>query len=288
MALTLSFPPALRNTAFVKAVRGFVNRATALPGFTRMPVIAVTATILLVVVGGFGTFALPLVTRIGFWSLLMGWSMVKWQLWFALTVRRATDWARSVLVGAVLLNLPLPFEIIFTLRLLGIPVATHGLLFVWADALAISLVVLGLLYLVRRWYRRTMIVPAASIPVIVPGGVLAKAGIASPAMLHALRAEDHYCRLFLADGRTLLVHHRFGDALAELDGFDGQQVHRGAWAANAAVVAAEREGRAWRLVLADGTRFAVSPRFVPGLRAVGWLNRVGAPLSTPVTAGAGQ
>ncbi len=288
MPLTLSLPPALRNTAFVKAVYGFVNRVTALPGFTRMPVIAVTATILLVVVGGFGTFALPLVTRLCFWSLLMGWSVVKWQLWFALTVRRAADWARAVLLGAVLLNLSLPFEIVFTLRLLGIPVATRGLLFVWADALAISLVVLGLLYLIRRWYRRSMIMPAASIHVIVPGGVLAKAGIASPAILHALRAEDHYCRLFLADGRTTLVHHRFGDALAELAGFDGQQVHRGAWAANAAVVAAEREGRAWRLVLADGTRFAVSPRFVPGLRALGWLNRAGAHRSMPGAAGGEQ
>ena len=63
------------------------------------------------------------------------------------------------------------------------------------------------------------------------------------------------------------------DALAELAGFDGRQVHRGAWAANVAVVAAERDGRAWRLILAGGERLPVSTRFVADLRALGWLNR---------------
>jgi len=147
---------------------------------------------------------------------------------------------------------------------------------VWIDALAISAAIFAVIYLARRRYRPAVV---ATAPAIVPGGVLAKAGVTSPAALHAIRAEDHYCRLFLADGRVPLVHHRFGDALDELAGFDGRQVHRGAWAANAAVVAAERDGRAWRLVLASGTRLPVSTRFVADLRARGWRNRV--PASAP-------
>jgi hypothetical protein len=182
-----------------------------------------------------------------------------------------------VLIGTPLLNLPLPFEITLALRLFGITVSPRGLSHVWIDALAISAAIFAVIYLARRRYRPAEVAMA---PAIVPGGVLAKAGVACPATLHAIRAEDHYCRLFLADGRAPLVHYRFGDALAELAGFDGRQVHRGAWAASAAVVAAERDGRAWRLVLVDGTRLPVSTRFVADLRAQGWLNRTISPAQT--------
>ena len=269
MPLSLTASPSGRNRAFARRVRGFVNRAATLPGFPILPIAGAAAAVLMVVVGAFGTVALPLGTRAGFWAVLMGWSVVKWQLWFVLTVRRPTDWTRAVLIGTPLLNLPLPFEITLALRLFGVTVSPRGLADVWIDALAISAVIFAVVYLVRRGRHPPPLVVAT----IVPGGVLAKAGIACPTALHALRAEDHYCRLLLADGRTPLIPHRFGDALAELAGFDGRQVHRGAWVASAAVVAAERDGRAWRLVLAGGTRLPVSARFVPGLRAQGWLNR---------------
>jgi hypothetical protein len=261
----------VRNAAFAKHVRRFADRAAALPGFPMMQIVAVAASALLVVAGAFGTGALPAMTRTGFWAVLMGWSVVKWQAWFFLTVRHPRDWTRAVVVGTLLLNLPLPFEISLALRLFGVAATPRDLPHAWIDAMAISAVVFAVLYLARLLLRPQPVIAAA--PAIIPGGVLAKAGIASPAVLNAIRAEDHYCRLFLAGGRAPLIHHRFGDALDEVAGFDGRQIHRGAWAANAAVVAAERDGRAWRLVLADGTRLAVSARFVPGLRANGWLNR---------------
>ncbi|MDH7975512.1 LytTR family transcriptional regulator DNA-binding domain-containing protein [Sphingomonas sp. AR_OL41] len=268
-----SVTPALvpRNGAFAKHVRRFADRVRALPGFPTIEIVAAAAAVLLVVVGAFGTGALPLPTRLVFWAMLMGWSTAKWQAWFALTVRHPRGWTRAVLLGAVVLNLPLPLEIGMALRLVGVPAATRAAPHMWASALAITAVVFAMLYLARSRSRPVSTVFAAS--GIVPGGVLAKAGIVAPAALAAIRAEDHYCRLFLVDGRSRLIHHRFGDALREVAGFDGCQIHRGAWAANAAVVAAERDGRAWRLVLADGTRLAVSARFVSTLRARGWLNR---------------
>lgn len=270
MPLTLTAAAGSRNGTFAKRVRRFANRARAAPGMPMLPVAGAAAALLMVVVGAFGTGQLPLATRAGFWAVLMAWNVVKWQLWFVVTVRSHRDWTRAVLIGTLLLNLPLPFEITLALRLFGINVSPRGLPHVWIDALAISAAIFAVIYLARRRYRPVRLAPT---PTIVPGGLLAKAGVACPAALHAIRAEDHYCRLFLADGRAPLVHHRFGDALSEVAGFDGRQVHRGAWAANAGVVAAERDGRAWRLVLPSGTRLPVSPRFVAGLRAMGWLNR---------------
>jgi hypothetical protein len=276
MPLSLTTAAGSRNGAFAKRVRRFANRAGALPGFPMLPVAGAAAALLMVVVGAFGTGQLPLATRAGFWAVLMAWNVVKWQLWFVFTVRSHRDWTRAVLVGTPLLNLPLPFEITLALRLFGITVSPRGLPYVWIDALAISAAIFTVIYLARRRYRAA---PAPVTTAIIPGGLLAKAGVACPTALHAIRAEDHYCRLFLADGRTSLVHHRFGDALVELAAIDGGQVHRGAWAASAGVVAAERDGRAWRLVLAGGTRLPVSSRFVADLRARGWLNRVPAPAS---------
>jgi DNA-binding LytR/AlgR family response regulator len=84
-------------------------------------------------------------------------------------------------------------------------------------------------------------------------------------------AEDHYLRLVLADGRRPLVLFRMGDALPELAGFQGLQVHRSAWVARRHVSGARRDGRRWLLVLADGTSQAISETFLPAVRAAGWL-----------------
>jgi hypothetical protein len=215
MPSSLTATAGSRNGAFAKRVRRFANRAMAMPGFPILPIAGAAAALLMTVVGAFGTVVMPLTSRMGLWAVLMGWNIVKWQSWFVLTVRRPSDWTRAALLGTVLLNLPLPFEISLALRLFGISVAPRGLPHVWIDALAISAMIFAVIYLARRRHRPAA---AAAAPAIVPGGLLAKAGVACPTALHAIRAEDHYCRLFLADGRAPLVHHRFGDALAELAG----------------------------------------------------------------------
>ena len=74
-------------------------------------------------------------------------------------------------------------------------------------------------------------------------------------------------------GDKPLLLYRFGDALADLEGLDGLQVHRGTWVAARAVRSAEREGRRWWLTLPGGTRLPVSDRHLPAVRARGWLAR---------------
>ncbi|WP_145960955.1 hypothetical protein [Sphingosinithalassobacter portus] len=78
--------------------------------------------------------------------------------------------------------------------------------------------------------------------------------------------EDHSCRVRRGEGRSPLVHYRFGDAPSELAQIDGEQAHRGAWAASGAVAGAAREGRRWMLLLSDGSRIPVSASHLPRVR----------------------
>lgn len=275
-------PRASGNAGFAKRARNFANRVAALPGFPILPIAGFAAAMLMIIVGAFGTGQMPLAMRAGFWGVLLGWNILKWQLWFALLVRRPTDWPRASAIGAVVLNLPLPFEIALSLRLFGI-VDTPGLAQTWTKALAISMVVF-LVLIIAGIRRRAEPVPtptptaaAAAPPVIAPDGLLARAGITDPTALQAIEAEDHYCRLHLAGGRSQLVLHRFGDALKEVANLDGAQVHRGAWVSARDVAGAERHGRRWLLVLADGARIPVSARFTKIARTRGWLRLRRAP-----------
>lgn len=88
--------------------------------------------------------------------------------------------------------------------------------------------------------------------------------------IFAVEAEDHYLRLHTSKGQDLILM-RMGDAVAELEGLEGAQVHRSWWVAKAAVEHARRgDGRA-TLTLKDGARVPVSRAYAKALRASGWI-----------------
>jgi hypothetical protein len=262
-------PPPPGKRGFVKRVAGFANRAWALPGFPGLWIAGAAAAALMTLVGGFNTGALPLGMRAGFWALLMAWCTLKWQIWFALTVRRPRDWTWSGLLSIVPLGLPLPYEIATAAWLVGVRGASWPHPYdTWGKALAMGLLVCAVCSLAGwRVYHMQSAALAAPPP---PDGLLDRARTES-AMLAAIEAEDHYCRVRRTDGSSALLLYRFGDALGEVGSIDGAQVHRGSWVAAAAVKGAERDGRRWRLVLADGSRVAVSATHVAEARRRGWL-----------------
>jgi DNA-binding LytR/AlgR family response regulator len=90
------------------------------------------------------------------------------------------------------------------------------------------------------------------------------------AKLHAVQAEDHYIRLYTSAGSDLVLL-RFSDALAELRGLEGAQVHRSWWVARDAVESSCREDGKLFLVLRDGTKAPVSRTFTRALHAEGWF-----------------
>ena len=89
--------------------------------------------------------------------------------------------------------------------------------------------------------------------------------------LLCLRTEDHYLRVHTTAGSDLILF-RLKDALGELEGADGLQVHRSYWVARDAVEAIERKGRKSILFLKNGQHVPVSESFLPAVRAAGWLD----------------
>lgn len=89
--------------------------------------------------------------------------------------------------------------------------------------------------------------------------------------LLALEMEDHYVRAHTTAGSTLILL-RMRDAVAELDGVEGLQVHRSWWVARAAVAEAVVEGRSAKLRLTNGLEAPVARNSLPALREAGWTD----------------
>ena len=88
-------------------------------------------------------------------------------------------------------------------------------------------------------------------------------------LLH-LHMQDHYVEVHTEEGSDLLLL-RFRDALRELDGLDGAQVHRSHWVARSAVAGVVRRDGRIALRLVNGNEVPVSRSFAPTLRDRGWL-----------------
>jgi len=88
--------------------------------------------------------------------------------------------------------------------------------------------------------------------------------------LWAVEAEDHYLRLHTSKGQDLILM-RLADAIDELDGVEGAQVHRSWWVARDAIADARRgDGRA-TLTLKDGSEVPVSRTYARVLRDRNWI-----------------
>lgn len=86
-------------------------------------------------------------------------------------------------------------------------------------------------------------------------------------ILH-VSVRDHYVDVRTTRGVAALLL-RFADAVAELEGVEGRQVHRSHWVAREAVAGVERSRSRVMVVLRDGTRVPVSRRHLDALAALG-------------------
>lgn len=91
------------------------------------------------------------------------------------------------------------------------------------------------------------------------------------ATLYAVSSEDHYLRVHTNLGETLILM-RLADAVRELAGSDGLQVHRSWWIARAGIADETRENGRPVLILASGVSVPVSRSFVAAVRAAGLLS----------------
>lgn len=87
--------------------------------------------------------------------------------------------------------------------------------------------------------------------------------------LLALEAVDHYLRVHRENG-NVLIYMRLADAISELQGSDGLQVHRSWWVAGGAVIQSQRQGARTILRLANDLVVPVSRTYVMAVRQMGW------------------
>ena len=88
--------------------------------------------------------------------------------------------------------------------------------------------------------------------------------------LIALEMEDHYLRVHTRHGSQLILL-RMRDAVAELEGIAGEQVHRSWWVARHALATVKRDGRKLRLQLDGGLEAPVARDAVARLKSAGWF-----------------
>jgi hypothetical protein len=82
----------------------------------------------------------------------------------------------------------------------------------------------------------------------------------------ALQAEDHYVRV-ITDKGNVLLRYKFSDALQEVRGSSGVQVHRSHWVAIGAIERVENNGKGCNLHLRNGSVVPVSRSNMGVLRA---------------------
>lgn len=86
----------------------------------------------------------------------------------------------------------------------------------------------------------------------------------------ALQSEDHYVRVHGMGGSELILL-RLRDAIAEMAGVPGEQVHRSWWVACDGVLSFEQTGRTWMVRLRNGETVPVARESTARLQRTGFL-----------------
>jgi hypothetical protein len=249
--------------------------------------IVVTATIL-TVLGPYGTAMIPLPQRALVWFSSLG------ACWFVFVIiqqllRRALPaprWPLAVplTLSAVLGSLPTT-AIAIWLNPLALPPypGPAAYLLAYLSVLFIAALITATFVLVRR--RVSPPAAAGNAPAAAPksnaAGAPSAAGFLgrniprfAHAKLIAIEAEDHYLRLHTDLGSDLVLM-RLRDAVAQLGGHRGLQVHRSFWVAEDAVVTISRANGRLVVVMSSGLNVPVSRGYAAQVEAAGWLDRFG-------------
>jgi hypothetical protein len=259
------------------AIHASRNAAVARLFDLRTVAIPVAAAAFLSLTDAFGLEILPLGGRLLYWLFLLGLGQVGSRLIGASLDPMQGSLGKLVLAGAA------------RCILISVPV-TLVVWFVTAMALSQSLQIARLPWL----YFPVLVVVAAMLSVnlltqrrpVTTHAETARDGGPQPAKLapilmrlppklrgatlYAVQAEDHYVRLHTNAGSDLVLL-RFADALNELRGLEGGQVHRSWWVARDAVTSPSRKDGKLFLVLAGGIEVPVSRTFARALHADGWF-----------------
>lgn len=246
--------------------------------------------VVLAVIGPFGTFETGLPVRLAYWTSLAvaGYAFYRPIGWLIEHHGRKIDlptwllWTGACLIATV----PMSLVVAAVDRLpYGQPFPPFEVLAVnYGYVLVIGAIVTLLFFLFDSDRAAAAQAKALRLPELVSVSVPAPVSEPAPAVgrflerlpphlgtdLIALEMEDHYVRAHTVLGSELILM-RLRDAIAELDGIEGLQVHRSWWVARHAVEDVRRDGRNLRLVLPGALEAPVARANVAVLKEQGWI-----------------
>lgn len=232
--------------------------------------VVVGISLLLSILGVYGTGLLPMHQRLFFWSTTV-----------------ATGALSGYLIGPLiwygrLSNLPGPLKILAIGVIVSVPVTlVLFLLSEWPSSFAqlilqfgyvllISLIISTGMYASDRLKRMNAISETPS-PDPVKKFLYRLPVKYHSAELHALSAEDHYLRVHTSLGEELILL-RLSDAIKELSEANGLQVHRSWWVSKAGVGETKRQKDRLFLILHSGTEVPVSRAYRRVVKAAGLVS----------------
>ncbi len=240
----------------------------------RTYLIATAVGVLLAFTGASGSDALPLVARLAYWLILMiGGTMIAQAVNAWLDGRLRLALWREIIVMTVAITPPITLLVwlvsgVFAGRLPDPRWLPHTL----PPVILISACMAVLHATVNRVPMQSHVHPVEPAATALPGEAF-RARLEfrfRQADILALSAEDHYLRVHTSAGETLILM-RLYDAIRELDGIEGSQIHRSWWVARDAVGDVARGDGKVDLILKSGLRAPVSRRYQKALKAGGWL-----------------
>ena len=242
--------------------------------------------LILGLLGPFGTYAMPTALRLAYWAgfILIGYAIFR-------PVTRAAGWlddstsipfSAAIIMAVAVASLPLALLIGFAANGMKVdgPMLGSGFAILYTQCAGIGVAIFLLMRFVfpdparlqndgaadNQPAAKTDVQPSAEITVklhkrLSPG---------FPKKITALGVEDHYVRVHTAE-RSEMILLRLRDAIAEMDGIEGMQIHRSWWVARGAIMTSKRDGRNLRLALNCGLEVPVSRAYVAPLKQTGWI-----------------
>jgi hypothetical protein len=224
----------------------------------------------------YGTASDPLLPRTAFWLFVIaagGFIGAALDTALHSTIKR--EWPRAIATAAAMT--PPVSALVFAAMVLVLGHDHELASTIWlglsAQVFVISLAVMALRILMHRPSKHVVETRTIFAPPVPEAEAAFRSRLSAKrrsGRLLALEAHDHYVRVHTSEGVELITL-RFSDAVTELTGAEGLQVHRSWWVATPAIKEARWRRSSGELELEGGLRVPVSRSGAPQLRAAGWL-----------------
>jgi DNA-binding LytR/AlgR family response regulator len=238
----------------------------------RVYCIAIAMALFLSFTGAMGSQGVPVVMRMGYWLMVMLGGTVSVQLVSLVTCRFETMEPLAEAVVQFVLAVPAVTLTVWLIEALYFGrTPDHRMLLATAGPVTvITFAMSALQYMLERTPRQSHVHPGSNKAEPAQAFRERLPFRFRQADIHALSAEDHYLRVHTSAGQTLILM-RLYDAIRELDGIEGSQVHRSWWVARDAVRNVTRSDGRLTLDIKGDVEAPVSRSYAKVLKADGWF-----------------